>query len=293
MVPVLSVEITNVCNSRCVFCPNAIMKRRKEHLDMPLFKQGVDQYFEMGGTRVNFNCLVGEPFLDPHLMERIAYVRSHSQVESLTFFSTLQWLHKWDVDAIVSSGITALFVSVVLSGRDKYREFFGVDHYEQVLSNIDLLVEAIRKNNNDMTLELSLKPTGERAEQIVSHPDFIRIEGLTGGKATKALEEMGMGVHDYSGKVRLPHSLRRRPLYPRYKRPCRLLYDHLKIFSNGNAGLCVCSDFEADSGLIIGNCRQSTVEALWNGDNAESIRRAWKETNQVPAICKSCRAYVY
>lgn len=50
-IPYLFIEITSVCNSRCVFCPNAIMKRPRQHLDMRLFEKAVTEYADMGGRR--------------------------------------------------------------------------------------------------------------------------------------------------------------------------------------------------------------------------------------------------
>ena len=49
LVPKLSVETTNICSSKCVFCPNAIMKRPREHLDMVVFKKAIDEFVKMGG----------------------------------------------------------------------------------------------------------------------------------------------------------------------------------------------------------------------------------------------------
>ena len=72
--PYLSIEVTNVCNSRCVFCPNKIMKRARQHLDMRLFEKTVNEFVAMGGTNMSFNCCMGEPLLDPYLLERARYV---------------------------------------------------------------------------------------------------------------------------------------------------------------------------------------------------------------------------
>src|SRR5947209_1707271 len=69
-VPRLSLETTNVCNSDCVFCANSLMQRRRQPMKMEVFKKAVDDFARMGGTVVDFNAVIGEPLLDPHLLER-------------------------------------------------------------------------------------------------------------------------------------------------------------------------------------------------------------------------------
>lgn len=143
-VPRLSIETTNVCDARCVFCANTVMKRPREHLDMSIFRKVVDEFIAIGGSHIDFNTVIGEPLLDPYLLERARYVRQFSQVESLGFVTNLQWLHKFDLDEFFNSGINWLGISTVLSGRDKYLEFFGVDRYEQTLKNILRLLRKIK-----------------------------------------------------------------------------------------------------------------------------------------------------
>jgi MoaA/NifB/PqqE/SkfB family radical SAM enzyme len=292
-IPVLSIEITNTCNSKCVFCANISMKRRKEYLDTGLFRKVVDQYILMGGDIINFNCLIGEPLLDPHLLERIRYVKSFPQIRSLTFFSTLQWLHRYDIKEFIASGVDTIYISLTLSGREKYKEFYGVDHYDHVIKNLVALIEENNRSANKMGIELSIKPTDENINNIRRHADFTMIDKLLQGGASRALDEMGLGVHDFSSVVKLPTYLRKRPLYPRNRRPCRLLYDHLKIFSNGKVGLCVCSDYEANSDLIVGHVQDGNLSDIWRGDKVRQIRDNWRVKNIVPGLCKKCGAYVY
>jgi len=44
-------------------------------------------------------------------------VRAYPQFQTLGFVTTLQWLHRWDLDDFFASGITWLPVSITLSGR--------------------------------------------------------------------------------------------------------------------------------------------------------------------------------
>src|SRR5687767_9149119 len=122
--PKLSIETTNICNAKCVFCANTVMTRRKEPLSMQKFQKTVDEFAAMGGTDLDFNVTIGDPLLDPKLLDRAHYVKRYPQFAALGFVTTLQWLHRFDLDEFFAAGFTWLSISTTLSGREKYLEFF-------------------------------------------------------------------------------------------------------------------------------------------------------------------------
>ena len=70
-----------------------------------------------------------------------------------------------------------------------------------------------------------------------------------------------------------------------------MLYKGLTIYSNGKVGACQCRDFEASSELILGTTADSLLD-LWGGATLEGIRTRWRERNEIPEICRSCRYYM-
>ncbi len=261
-------------------------------MPMSIFTQAVDELAAMGVRQIDFNCTVGEPLLDPHLLERACYVRRYPQFEGLGFVTTLQWLHRFDLEAFLEAGFTWLGVSITLSGRETYRAFFGVDAYEQTLSNLERLLVANGQSARPMWIGIGIKPTGESARTVLRHPDYQRIRSLYGAPLDRAVRERNLFVDDWGGAVHLPRGLRRRPLVPRWRRPCRLLYSGMAIFSSGAVGACACRDFEANSELILGGVGGEPLRALWSGEKLARIRADWRERNMAPAICRRCRHYL-
>jgi hypothetical protein len=235
-IPHVSMETTNVCNAKCVFCANPVMKRRKQMLNIDLFKKAVDEAVAYGVTDLDFNVTIGDPLLDKKLLERARYVRKHPQIQVLGFVTTLQWLHLFDIDEFMESGITWLAISITLSGRQTYKDFFGVDCYDQVLENLFTLIEANEKRGNRMNLMFSIKPTNEPIGAVADHPDFKRVCERLKRDLTGDVQAMGAYVEDWGGAVKLPDYLNRRPLVPRWHRPCRMLYTTIMVYSNGNVG---------------------------------------------------------
>lgn len=209
------------------------------------------------------------------------------------FHTTLQHLHKFDMDEFFGSGIGWLFISTMLLGRERYKEFFGVDSYDQVLKNLIMLIEENEKRKEKIHLNFSLKTTGEPRKVAASHPDFKLIDRLMGGKALQGLNDTSFFVDDWCGAVKLPKYLRKRPLYPRFFRPCGIPVWRLMVYSNGKVGLCNCSDFEADSELVIGDIDKDSLKDLWNSPKHARLVNDWRSKNIIPAICKVCRNYDY
>jgi len=291
--PRISIETTNICNAKCVFCANPIMERRKEHLEMVKFKKAVDEFAALGGTVIDFNVTIGDPLLDPMLLERARYAKSFPQFGPVGFVTTLQWLHRWNMDEFFESGIGWLSISITLSGREKYSDFFGVDKYEQTLKNLLMFIEENKKRGGKILFGIYVKPTDEPFEQVINHPDFKMIDSMVEQDLVETIREEGFYVDDWLGTVKLPPYLKRRPLYPRAFRPCQLLYSGLMVYSNGKVGACACRDFEASSELILGNVAEQGLEEMWKGDKLATLRSDWLKKNRVPEICKSCRHYLY
>lgn len=67
----LHIELTNVCNFKCDFCPDAIMNRRRGHMDLALLKQILDEVQEYSIAKLITFHLMGEPLIYPRIFEGI------------------------------------------------------------------------------------------------------------------------------------------------------------------------------------------------------------------------------
>ena len=289
--PGISFETTSVCNSRCVFCPNGAMERPRQKMPMEIFKKAVDEAIGMGVRHYDFFVTIGDPLLDPLLLERARYVRSFAQIRDMGFSSTLQWLHLFNLDEFFSCGFTWVHVSTTLSGANVYGEFFGVDKYDLMLQNLILLLRENNRRGKPMVIEIGIKPTPEPRQQIIGHPDFQLVQSLTDQDLAANVMREDFFVCDWGGAVNLPEYLRPLPLWPRDHRPCYRLFEGVQIFSNGKVGACACRDFEASSELILGSVQEKTLLEMWNGEQLAQIRSDWQAGRKVPEICSKCRSY--
>jgi MoaA/NifB/PqqE/SkfB family radical SAM enzyme len=71
------IGVTNICNARCVFCayPRAMDSKDLKGgvMPLPLFKKIVDEWVALGGTQVDLTHTVGDPLVDPGLLDKVNY----------------------------------------------------------------------------------------------------------------------------------------------------------------------------------------------------------------------------
>ena len=258
---------------------------------MDVFHKAVDEAVQLSCQDLDFFVTIGDPLLDPRLLERARYVKTKMDVRDFGFNTTLQWLHNFDLDEFFNCGFTWISVSTTLSGRQSYRDFFGVDKYDEMLTNLVALLNENNKRGRPILVELGIKPTPERRQDILNHPDFQHIQSLTSQDLGKLVNREDFFVCDWGGAVKLPSYLKPLPLWPRENRPCQRLFRGLMIFSNGKVGACACRDFEATSELILGNVEENSISEMWNGKQLEQIRSDWKTGKNIPKVCQNCRSY--
>jgi len=68
----IHLEVTNVCNFKCEFCPDAIMERKRGHMDLGLLTQALDEIADHRLAKIVAFHLMGEPLIYPHIFEAIA-----------------------------------------------------------------------------------------------------------------------------------------------------------------------------------------------------------------------------
>lgn len=67
------VELTNMCNFSCEFCPNPRSTRPKGKMELSLFKRIIDEVKEKNLAKCVLFHLMGEPLLHPDFLEAVKY----------------------------------------------------------------------------------------------------------------------------------------------------------------------------------------------------------------------------
>ena len=116
-----SIELVNTCNADCTFCAYRYQKRPKGIISDEIFKRAVDQYCLIGGGKLELTPTVGEPLIDPHLLQRLRYAGSKNEIREIGFFSNLLLLHRFNIKEFLTSGITNIRISACIKDEETYR----------------------------------------------------------------------------------------------------------------------------------------------------------------------------
>ena len=80
----IHLELTNLCNFSCTFCPDGRMTRRRGTMDLALAKSALKQIAELDlSEKVTFHVM-GEPMMHPRLLEIIEYAHARAVPIGLT-----------------------------------------------------------------------------------------------------------------------------------------------------------------------------------------------------------------
>ncbi|MGK7913788.1 MAG: radical SAM protein [Synechococcus sp.] len=108
----LHIEVTNVCNFKCEFCPDAIMERKRGHIDLKLLEGLLDEIAETGLARIITFHLMGEPLIYPHIFEAIALAVERNLELHLTTNGSTFAIRPGHIEQLVASGIPKVTISL-------------------------------------------------------------------------------------------------------------------------------------------------------------------------------------
>ncbi|RJR43496.1 MAG: radical SAM protein [Deltaproteobacteria bacterium] len=149
----LHIEMTNVCNFDCSFCPISRSTRTPGRMDIDLFKNIVNEVAENGvAKRIGFHVM-GEPLLHPGIFSAIGYVAEKDLRSTLTTNGGL--LVNSKVQDLVKSPLNSLAISLETNNAGEHESRrSGLDfsiYYDRVLQAIAELRE---KSKTYITIHL-------------------------------------------------------------------------------------------------------------------------------------------
>ncbi|PIR87909.1 MAG: hypothetical protein COU10_02020 [Candidatus Harrisonbacteria bacterium CG10_big_fil_rev_8_21_14_0_10_45_28] len=280
----LDIEMTNVCNARCCFCPYKYMKRSKGMMSDEIFEKTVGDYVKIGGGRVELTPVPGEIFLDKKAIERIKFLRSFEEIKEISFYTNGIFLNNFDVEELLTSGVNNITVTFGGTDREEYREIFGVDMFERVSGNLIKLGEANRRLKNPVSIAISFRTSKKlslftKTDLFKALSKNFRIDYQYNYHSWGGL----IGQNDLKGEMRMS------PLSAnKIKEPCGLSYSGVRVAWNGDVTPCWCGDIEVD--LKIGNIMKNALIDIWRGEKMKNFRKSFFD-RKPPLICRKCEHY--
>ncbi|MFA5140072.1 MAG: radical SAM protein [Elusimicrobiota bacterium] len=282
----LYIEGTNICNARCVFCVYPEMKRAKSTMPMELFRKVVDEAVALGISEVDLTPIVGDPFVDAHLFERLDFLASKPSLRRFHFYTNSIAMKPKLAGRLVAYG-ERLWVFCSFGGfdRETYRSIMGVDGFADAAAHIRALIEEKSRTGSKVRIGISLRiPDGNASGDFWEYLCARRDEGL--------IVVSGVRMFDNWGGMLPDGRLAEAGLVPKpLRRPggaCRRLLTGPVVLADGRVNACCCRDVEAT--LIIGDTKEESLGEILSGGRLKGLLSRFA-AGELPEICRRCTKY--
>lgn len=280
----LAIETVSACNARCVFCPYPNMKRKREVMEPQIFRKIVSEYAQMGGGALSLTPVMGDLFLDTHLLDRFEVLDKYPNINQITFTTNGIAFEKFSDEDLKFIFQRTYLVQFSIGGLDKqtYQKLYQVDKFEAVFEAIERtivirdsfkhdlkIILAFRTNNHNFLIDFAdqLNQFKNRGV-LISH---ISVYNNFGGKIAAA----GIKIK----KNRVFHR----------EKVCVLPFINPHVYSNGKITNCGCVDVDGN-GLVIGDASRNSLDEAWRGIRRGKILGSFSQ-GKPPKLCQNCTAY--
>lgn len=288
----LFVQVTNICNAKCIFCAYKDLETPKGIMTFETFKKAIDDYVQIGGKTVSFTPIIGDPLIDPGLLKKIAYARSFKQIKKIYFYTNGILLSGNDkYKDIIESGVDEICVSVGDLNKDLYKKVYNVDAYTLVIDGLHKLLEYNKKAGERVSISINFR-TYSPPKTIIESTDFQTY--IKPYLSTKVVYEFLNNYDNWGGIIKQEHliGIMKSRRVQRIKNiPCVRTFEPT-ILQDGKVRACSsrCRKTEFDD-LVIGNIHENSLQEIYFGENMKRVRESFLKRKHLPT-CIDCSRYV-
>ena len=260
---VVRIETTNACNARCTICPHREMQRSVTTMDGGIYTQLIDECATAGCREVHLHNF-GEPLLDKHLEERIAYAKKKG-IRRVKIFCNGSLLTKDRDRRLIEAGLDEIKVSFDGAGREEFERIRTPLKFDAVVQNIIDLVAVRNEMRSSLKVHVACCSTTDKQATMQS--------------LERTVDRFSFGkLHNWGGQSAVRKRLRK---------PCSRLWRTFTVLADGRVSLC-CLDYDGQQ--ILGRMDgRSSIRDVWSGPLYQEVRRAHRSAcqNEIP-LCANC-----
>ena len=279
---VLRLETTNVCNHECQFCPNRKLVGKRRFIEKQLAKRVIREAAEMGIRRGGL-FIMGEPLLDPNILEYYRYARDCG-FDFLFLTTNGSLATKEKIHEIFDSGIKSLKFSINGGSPETYKKIHGRDDYEKAMEALRYAYEYRNKHNIDCRILSSYIVTKDNVHEIKQHynniKDYVDDFAFFGMAtfASSVLEDTDNIKTDFDSEnvahVDFANTC-----------PCSLIVNSVNVTCEGYLRLCVTDPMNL---AAIEDLHNMGLKDAWYSERMVEIRKMHAQGNIVGTVCDNC-----
>jgi MoaA/NifB/PqqE/SkfB family radical SAM enzyme len=273
---ILRLEVTNVCNDRCLFCGNRKMSRPVGFIKESIVKKALIQARAMGIQKVSFYT-IGEPLLHPGLANFVKMAKD--QKFDYAFLNTNGGVASEEkMRILVGSGIDSIAFSINAINKKDYEIIHGKNDFDNVVEKLKWLY--YYRNSNKLTFNLYVSFIKTRITDYDEDKirlffsdmcDEVRIQNVQNiGGFFPEISEFGVACSD---------------LYFHYELPCRLLFKSITVTCEGYLTAC---SVDYQNYLVYADLNTDDMSDAWRNQIIVELRERHLQKNVKGLICDNC-----
>jgi len=314
----VNVEITNLCNFNCWFCPREAMTRKKGVMEYGKFEEMVLSLNSGNFLKEIALAGIGEPTLHPDLLRMIAFIKHTTPFKVVLTTNASRFRDRAFVEELFKTKVDKVTVSLRIS--DEHRENLPSNiAYDDYVESILDFVKTKYRMDCRTEIELAFFKESYFSKHVLGIPtaDFINTKRLNGffkklaqnlDEELPTYDEFTEGIASHLSNVarlslREGLSLRFDSLsswttaVQKYKLPearhrsrygsCLGLLTHFAIYWNGDVSTC-CADFDARN--ILGNIfEEKDIIKILSSRKAVAFAKSLRDKRMPTETCQICR----
>ena len=287
--------VTNICNAKCTFCayPKVVANKTLQTGIMPfdIFKQAVDEWSALGGQSLDLTPVVGDPLVDPGLLEKVDYAVNHAGLKNVYLTTNAILINRNDTyKKLIDLGIAAVFISTQGASKEVYEKIYGVKHYDDAMSGIRNLMEYNRSKGEPARIVVRFR-NHEKPSRIIRSPDFKKY--IQPFLSERVRVNFTVDFDNWGGTIQpadLSGAMRPRKLPPPLNVPCKNLFN-FAVRHDGKVRLCACRLTRSDlDDLVVGNILEKSLAEISKSEETWNIIKGFYAGKR-PETCLECTFY--
>jgi molybdenum cofactor biosynthesis enzyme MoaA len=264
-------EVSNLCNHRCVFCAYPKMTRPGRRMDLAATRKILEDAYALGAREAGFYS-GAEPFTSPDLE---AIVRAAKDIGyEYTFISTNGSLATdARLAAIIDNGLDSIKFSINAGDRETYRRIHGQDHFDRVLRALRFSHEYREKTGAPLYISVSFVGIQQggvsNVESRAALEALVRPwvdETLVWSATSENGQMIGLGPSGITA-------------------PCVLPFNRVHVSAEGYLRLC-CNDYQNYLALV--DLAVTPLAEAWNAHVFRQMRQRHLDDRLEGTLCHNC-----
>lgn len=257
----LWIESTDMCNLKCIMCPNkSIPIEKKGFMDLDLYKKIID---EVSGYAHDISLSHrGEPLMHPDIFEMVEYAKKKGLYIRLHTNGTL--LTEEKTCKLLESGLDLISFSFDGYDKETYEKIRVNANFDKTLNNIATLLKLKREMK---------KKSPYTILEVIEFPEYAQeMDQAKRKKFQMKLDSMHLDefiikkLHNWAGDYSLKTEKKNSENYL----PCTFPWYASVILWDGTVVPCP-QDFFGN--YQVGNVSNNMLSELWNNDKMVSLRK--------------------